>query len=50
MPAALRLSLVHQTVLLLVAAVLLAVSALGALVAWNLRSGFSDYLRLQDEA
>lgn len=49
MPAALRLSLVHQTVLLLVAAVLLAVSALGGLVAWNLRSGFSDYLRLQDE-
>lgn len=50
MPAALRLSLVHQTVLLLVTAVLLAVSALAGLVAWNLRSGFSDYLRLQDEA
>jgi len=49
MPAALRLSLVHQTVLLLVTAVLLAVSALAGLVAWNLRSGFSDYLRLQDE-
>lgn len=47
---ALRLSLVHQTVLLLVTAVLLAVSALAGLVAWNLRSGFSDYLRLQDEA
>lgn len=50
MAASLRLSLVHQTVLLLVAAVLLAVSALAGLVAWNLRSGFSDYLRLQDEA
>ena len=50
MPRALRLSLVHQAVLLLVAAVLLAVTALGAAVAWNLRSGFSDYLRLQDQA
>jgi len=50
MPAAPRLSLVHQIVLLLVAAVLLAVTALGAVVAWNLRSGFSDYLRLQDQA
>ena len=49
-PRALRLSLVHQAVLLLVAAVLLAVTALGAAVAWNLRSGFSDYLRLQDQA
>ena len=53
MPATLRplrLSLVHQTVLLLVAAVLLAVTALGGVVAWNLRAGFSDYLRLQDQA
>ena len=50
MPAALRLSLVHQTVLLLVAAVLIAVTSLGGVVAWNLRSGFSDYLRLQDQA
>ena len=49
-PRALRLSLVHQAVLLLVAAVLLAVTALGAAVVWNLRSGFSDYLRLQDQA
>jgi two-component system sensor histidine kinase BaeS len=45
-----RLSLVRQTVMLLVATVLLAVSALGAVVAWNLRSGFADYLRLQDDA
>ena len=50
MPRALRLSLVHQAVLLLVAALLLAVTALGAAVVWNLRSGFSDYLRLQDRA
>jgi two-component system sensor histidine kinase BaeS len=45
----LRLSLVHQLVLLLVGAVLLAVTVLGAAVAWNLRTGFSDYLRAQDE-
>jgi two-component system sensor histidine kinase BaeS len=50
MPKALRLSLVQQTVLLLVATVLLAVTALGGVVAWNLRSGFSEYLRLQDLA
>jgi hypothetical protein len=36
-------------VLLLVGAVLLAVTVLGAAVAWNLRAGFSDYLRAQDE-
>jgi two-component system sensor histidine kinase BaeS len=48
-PRRLRLSLVHQLVLLLVGAVLLAVTVLGAAVAWNLRAGFSDYLRAQDE-
>lgn len=48
--AAPRLSLVHQTVLLLVFAVLLAIAALGGVVAWNLRSGFHDYLRQQDRA
>jgi two-component system sensor histidine kinase BaeS len=47
-PRRLRLSLVHQLVLLLVGAVLLAVTVLGAAVAWNLRAGFSDYLRAQD--
>jgi two-component system, OmpR family, sensor histidine kinase BaeS len=46
---AFRLSLVNQLVLLLVAAVLLAVTVLGGAVAWNLRAGFSDYLRQQDE-
>jgi hypothetical protein len=48
-PRRLRLALVHQLVLLLVGAVLLAVTVLGAAVAWNLRTGFSDYLRAQDE-
>ena len=48
-PRRLRLSLVHQLVLLLVGAVLLAVTVLGAAVALNLRAGFSDYLRAQDE-
>lgn len=45
-----RLRLVHQLALLLVTAVLLAVTLLGGMVAWNLREGFSDYLRAQDEA
>ncbi|MFN9506828.1 MAG: ATP-binding protein [Rubrivivax sp.] len=48
-PRRLRLALVHQLALLLVGAVLLAVTVLGAAVAWNLRAGFSDYLRAQDE-
>jgi two-component system sensor histidine kinase BaeS len=48
-PRRLRLSLVHQLVFLLVGAVLLAVTVLGAAVAWNLRAGFSDYLRARDE-
>ncbi len=48
-PRRLRLSLVHQLVLLLVGAVLLAVTVLGAAMALNLRAGFSDYLRSQDE-
>jgi two-component system sensor histidine kinase BaeS len=50
MAGTMRLPLVRQIVLLLVAAVLLAVTALGAVVAWNLRTGFADYLRLQDDA
>jgi two-component system sensor histidine kinase BaeS len=48
-PHRLRLSLVFQLGLLLVGAVLLAVTVLGAAVALNLRAGFSDYLRAQDE-
>lgn len=43
-----RLRIVHQLALLLVGAVLLAVLAVGAAVAWNLQAGFSDYLRTRD--
>lgn len=46
----LRLRLVDQLALLLAGAVLLTTLALGGLAAWNLRAGFSDYLRAQDEA
>ena len=44
-----RLSLVQQLVLLLVAAVLLAVTVLGGVTAWSLREGFRAYLRAEDE-
>jgi two-component system, OmpR family, sensor histidine kinase BaeS len=43
------LRIVHQLSLLLAAAVLSAVTALSAAVAWNLRSGFSDYLGSRDQ-
>lgn len=43
-----RLRIVHQLSLLLVAAVLLSVLAIGGFVAWNLKAGFSDYLRARD--
>ena len=43
-----RLRIVHQLSLLLVAAVLLSVLAVGGFVAWNLKAGFSDYLRARD--
>lgn len=43
-----RLRIVHQLSLLLVGSVLLSVAAVGGLVAWNLRAGFSDYLRSRD--
>ena len=45
---AMRLRIVHQLSLLLVGSVLLSVAAVGGLVAWNLRTGFSDYLRSRD--
>jgi two-component system, OmpR family, sensor histidine kinase BaeS len=48
--AARPLRIVHQLSLLLAAAVLLAVTALSTAVAWNLRSGFSDYLGARDQA
>jgi two-component system, OmpR family, sensor histidine kinase BaeS len=43
-----RLRLVHTLSLLLLAAVLLAVLAMGAVMAWNLRKGFADYLAARD--
>ena len=43
-----RLRIVHQLSLLLVATVLLSVLAIGGFVAWNLKAGFSDYLRARD--
>lgn len=44
-----RLRIAHQLSLLLAAAVVLAVLAVGAVSLWNLRNGFADYLRLRDE-
>ena len=43
-----RIRLVHTKALLLLSAVLMAVLAMGALSAWNLRNGFSDYLATRD--
>lgn len=43
-----RLRIIHQLSLLLVATVLLSVVAVGGFVAWNLKAGFSDYLRARD--
>ena len=43
-----RIRLVHTQALLLLCAVLMAVLAMGALSAWNLRNGFSDYLATRD--
>ena len=43
-----RLRLVHTLSLLLLSAVLLAVLAMGAVTAWNLKSGFADYLEARD--
>lgn len=43
-----RLRLVHQLALLTALTVLLAVGAMASLQVWNLRRGFSDYLRVQD--
>ena len=44
-----RLRIAHQLSLLLAAAVVLAVLAVGGVSLWNLRNGFADYLRLRDE-
>ena len=43
-----HLRLVHTLSLLLLSAVLLAVLAMGAVTAWNLKSGFADYLEARD--
>ena len=43
-----RIRLVHTQAILLLSAVLMAVLAMGALSAWNLRNGFSDYLFTRD--
>lgn len=43
-----RMRLVHQLSLLLMATVLAAVAAVAGLVVWNLRAGFSDYLQIQE--
>jgi len=43
-----RMRLVHQLSLLLIATALVAVAAVAGLVGWNLREGFSDYLQAQD--
>jgi len=45
-----RLRIVHQLSLLLIGAVLMAVLAVGGLVAWNLQAGFSDYLAARDQS
>jgi two-component system sensor histidine kinase BaeS len=44
-----RLRIVHQLSLLLAGIALLTAVAMGGLLAWNLRAGFSDYLRSRDE-
>jgi two-component system, OmpR family, sensor histidine kinase BaeS len=43
-----RLRVVHTLSLLLLSAVLLAVLAMAAVTAWNLRNGFADYLAARD--
>jgi two-component system, OmpR family, sensor histidine kinase BaeS len=43
-----RLRVVHTLSLLLLSAVLLAVLAMAAVTAWNLRKGFADYLAARD--
>ena len=43
-----RLRLAHTQALLLLSAVLLTVLCMGALNAWNLRNGFSDFLASRD--
>jgi two-component system sensor histidine kinase BaeS len=44
-----RLKIVHQLSLLLLAAVVLAMVGVGGVVAWNLRSGFAEYRLARDD-
>jgi len=44
-----HLKIAHQLSLLLAAMVVLAVAGVGGLTVWNLRSGFTDYLRQRDD-
>lgn len=44
-----RLRLAHQLALLLLVTVLLTMAGLSAVVAWNLRTGFVEYLNARDE-
>ena len=48
-PLSTRLKLVHQLALLLLGMVLVAMAGVGGVVAWNLRSGFGDYLKARDD-
>lgn len=43
-----QFKIVHQLTLMLVAAVVSAVIAVGAMVIWNLNGGFADYIRERD--
>ena len=43
-----RIRLAHTQALLLLSAVLLTVLCMGALHAWNLRNGFSEFLATRD--
>jgi two-component system, OmpR family, sensor histidine kinase BaeS len=43
-----RLRIVHTLSLLLLSAVMVAVLAMAAMMAWNLKNGFSDYLNARD--
>lgn len=43
------LKIAHQLSMLLTAMVVLAVACVGGLTVWNLRSGFTDYLRQRDD-
>ncbi len=44
-----RLHLVHQLALLLTGAAVLSVAITGGFTVWNLRTGFSEYMRLRDQ-